>query len=61
MDLLENTSFDNSHEPIAIVGVGPLRRGVEWETTAIPEIRAQAEALARVRTVGARRAQAVFD
>ncbi len=26
--------------------VGPLRRGAEWETTAIPEIRAQAEALA---------------
>ena len=26
--------------------VGPLRRGAEWETTAIPEIRAQAEAVA---------------
>jgi uncharacterized NAD(P)/FAD-binding protein YdhS len=26
--------------------VGPLRRGVEWETTAIPDIRRQVEALA---------------
>jgi len=27
--------------------VGPLRRGERWETTAIPEIRAQAAALPR--------------
>ena len=27
--------------------IGPLRRGPMWETTAIPEIRSQAEALAR--------------
>jgi uncharacterized NAD(P)/FAD-binding protein YdhS len=41
--------------------VGPLRRGVEWETTAIPEIREQAEALARhVRALGVR-FEAVFD
>jgi len=25
--------------------VGPLRRGARWETTAVPEIRAQARAL----------------
>ena len=31
----------------AISVVGPLRRGSDWETTAIPEIRAQANALAR--------------
>jgi len=30
----------------AISLVGPLRRGVEWETTAIPDIRRQVEALA---------------
>jgi uncharacterized NAD(P)/FAD-binding protein YdhS len=27
--------------------VGPLRRGHQWETTAIPDIRTQASALAR--------------
>ena len=31
----------------AVSVVGPLRRGAEWETTAIPEIRAHAESLAR--------------
>ncbi|GAA1770962.1 FAD/NAD(P)-binding protein [Luedemannella helvata] len=35
--------------------VGPLRRGALWETTAVPEIRAQARALAeQLRTVGER-------
>jgi uncharacterized NAD(P)/FAD-binding protein YdhS len=38
--------------------VGPLRRGVEWETTAVPEIRAQAEELA-IRVGAARRARRV--
>jgi uncharacterized NAD(P)/FAD-binding protein YdhS len=27
--------------------IGPLRRGARWETTAVPEIRAQARLLAR--------------
>jgi uncharacterized NAD(P)/FAD-binding protein YdhS len=27
--------------------IGPLRRGARWETTAVPEIRAQARQLAR--------------
>ena len=31
--------------------VGPLRRGAQWETTAVPEIRAQAHRLATRRTV----------
>jgi uncharacterized NAD(P)/FAD-binding protein YdhS len=30
-----------------LFAIGPLRRGELWETTAIPEIRAQAEALAQ--------------
>jgi uncharacterized NAD(P)/FAD-binding protein YdhS len=30
-----------------LFAIGPLRRGELWETTAIPEIRSQAEALAR--------------
>ncbi len=30
----------------ALLAIGPLRRGSQWETTAIPEIRAQAAQLA---------------
>ncbi|GAB1641968.1 FAD/NAD(P)-binding protein [Krasilnikovia sp. MM14-A1259] len=33
--------------------LGPLRRGAQWETTAVPEIRAQARALARDLAVAA--------
>jgi uncharacterized NAD(P)/FAD-binding protein YdhS len=32
----------------SIVAIGPTRRGAWWETTAVPEIRTQAAALARV-------------
>jgi uncharacterized NAD(P)/FAD-binding protein YdhS len=32
----------------ALWTIGPMRRGVLWETTAVPEIRAQARVLARV-------------
>lgn len=35
--------------------IGPLRRGAQWETTAVPEIRAQAAALGRLRPVGKKR------
>jgi uncharacterized NAD(P)/FAD-binding protein YdhS len=34
-------------QPPAIWAIGPLRRGELWESTAIPEIRVQAEELAR--------------
>jgi uncharacterized NAD(P)/FAD-binding protein YdhS len=33
--------------------IGPLRRGVRWETTAMPEIRAQAHDLALARAPAA--------
>jgi uncharacterized NAD(P)/FAD-binding protein YdhS len=32
--------------------IGPLRRGAQWETTAVPEIRAQAAALPSALTGG---------
>ncbi len=48
----------SGHAAPAISVVGPLRRGVEWETTAIPELRVQADAVARrVAGESARRAQ----
>src|SRR5205085_974187 len=34
------------HASRSVSVVGPLRRGVDWETTAIPDIRRQVEALA---------------
>jgi uncharacterized NAD(P)/FAD-binding protein YdhS len=47
--------IDRSGRVSSVVSVvGPLRRGAEWETTAIPEIRAQAETLA-TRVEAARR------
>jgi uncharacterized NAD(P)/FAD-binding protein YdhS len=41
-----------------LYAVGVLRRGSEWETTAIPELRTQAVALARLFSAGSRRAAA---
>jgi uncharacterized NAD(P)/FAD-binding protein YdhS len=41
-----------------LYAVGVLRRGSEWETTAIPELRTQAVALARLFSTGPRRAAA---
>ena len=41
-----------------LYAVGVLRRGADWETTAIPELRAQAVALARLFCDGRRRAAA---
>jgi uncharacterized NAD(P)/FAD-binding protein YdhS len=35
------------HEHETLFAIGPLRRGELWETTAVPEIRAQAQALAQ--------------
>jgi uncharacterized NAD(P)/FAD-binding protein YdhS len=35
------------HASESLFAIGPLRRGELWETTAVPEIRAQAQALAR--------------
>lgn len=35
------------HTSETLFAIGPLRRGELWETTAVPEIRAQAQALAR--------------
>jgi uncharacterized NAD(P)/FAD-binding protein YdhS len=44
----DGSLLDGSGEPSAPISViGPLRRGSEWETTAIPEIRGQSEQLAR--------------
>jgi uncharacterized NAD(P)/FAD-binding protein YdhS len=37
-----------------LYAIGPLLRGTLWETTAVPEIRAQAKALAGVLTAGVR-------
>jgi uncharacterized NAD(P)/FAD-binding protein YdhS len=34
-------------ESETLFAIGPLRRGELWESTAVPEIRAQAQALAR--------------
>jgi uncharacterized NAD(P)/FAD-binding protein YdhS len=40
--------LDETGRPIPnLYTIGPVRRGTLWETTAIPEIRAQAEQLAR--------------
>jgi uncharacterized NAD(P)/FAD-binding protein YdhS len=40
--------FDNDGTPSeSLYVIGPLRRGVAWETTAIPEIHVQADDLAR--------------
>ncbi|WP_083929752.1 FAD/NAD(P)-binding protein [Catelliglobosispora koreensis] len=36
-----------THRPAQIYTLGPARRGTLWETTAVPEIRAQARALAQ--------------
>jgi uncharacterized NAD(P)/FAD-binding protein YdhS len=36
-----------SHESQTLFAIGPLRRGELWESTAVPEIRAQARALAQ--------------
>lgn len=36
----------NGHTNRRLIVIGPLRRGALWETTAIPEIRCQAQALA---------------
>ena len=37
----------HGQEHETLFAIGPLRRGELWETTAVPEIRAQAQALAR--------------
>jgi uncharacterized NAD(P)/FAD-binding protein YdhS len=44
---------DGSLAP-GLYAIGPLLRGTLWETTAVPEIRAQAKALAAVLTAGVR-------
>jgi uncharacterized NAD(P)/FAD-binding protein YdhS len=51
--------IDHTGRPSGVLfAMGVLRRGAEWESTAVPELRAQAEALATLLTHGRRRVAA---